>query len=42
MTSCIYSPDKKKLNDKCITKFGELVKDPINHREWGFLNLKIK
>ena len=42
MTSCIYSPDKKELNDKCITKFGELVKDPINHREWGFLNLKIK
>ena len=42
MTSCIYSPDKKELNHKCITKFGELVKDPINHREWGFLNLKIK
>ena len=42
MNSCIYSPDKKELNDKCITKFGELIKDPMNYYEWGFLNLKIK
>ena len=41
MTSCVYSPDKKELNDKCKDKFGELVKDPVNRSEWGFINVII-
>tara|TARA_Y100001970_G_C14208501_1_gene845471 strand:- start:1590 stop:2156 length:567 start_codon:yes stop_codon:yes gene_type:complete len=41
MNSYIYSPDRKELETKCKEKFGELVKDPIYHREWGFMNLSL-
>ena len=41
MTSCVYSPDKIELNDKCKKKLGELVRDPVNHNEWGFINVII-
>ena len=41
MTSCVYSPDKKELETKCKEEFGELVKNPVNRSEWGFMNLTL-